>query len=57
MQCAKTKACGDMFIYDKIKPILLQHRVELEADLRRVGVGVQPPPWKVMESLLDIITS
>lgn len=54
IQCAGAKSLKDMNLYKKIKPILLEHRVAIEADLRKFGMGVWPPPHMVMDKLLGL---
>jgi hypothetical protein len=40
MECARAKALGDNKIYKTIKPLLEEHRVAIEADLRKVSLGI-----------------
>jgi len=42
-----------MDLFYKIRPILISHRVAIEADLRKTGQGAYPPPFEVMERLLS----
>jgi len=41
-------------LYRKIKPILLEHRVAVEAELRKTGKGIWPAPYLVMDRLLGL---
>lgn len=49
---ARAKAIKDLDLFNKIRPILISHRVAIEADLRKTGQGAYPPPFEVMEKLL-----
>lgn len=54
IEAAGAKSLKDMALYKKIRPILLEHRVNVEADLRKNGFGVWPSPHVVMDKLLGL---
>jgi hypothetical protein len=40
LECARAKALGDYKIYKTIKPLLEEYRVAIEADLRKMSLGL-----------------
>lgn len=49
---AKARSLGEERLLNSIKPILNKYRVEIEAELRKRGKGMQPPPHIVMNKVL-----
>ena len=52
MEAARAKVMNDVVRYKQIRPILLEHRITIEAELRKRGKGMNPPPHVVMEKLI-----
>ncbi len=52
--CAKAKVIKDYELYKRIRPIILEHRVKVESEFMRAGKGICPPPFLVVEKLLDV---
>lgn len=52
LECVRCKVLKDSERFRRIKKILIEHRVNIEAELRKVGKGIWPLPHVVMERLL-----
>ena len=54
MECVRCKIIGETTRFNKIKHIIQQHRVNIEAELRAVGKGRKPLPHEVLDKLLGV---
>ncbi len=52
LDCVRARVIRDVNRFKRIRPILLEHRVNVEADLRKASKGLWPAPYLVMEKLL-----
>jgi len=52
MECVRAKIIGDEYRYNRIRKIISEHRVNVEAELREVGKGKHPLPHIVLDKLL-----
>jgi hypothetical protein len=52
IECAKAKAGGDAYRFNRIRAVMLDIRPVIETELRRKDKGMKPPPDEVLEKLL-----
>lgn len=52
IECAKAKAGGDAYRFNRIRAVILDIRPVIETELRRKDKGMKPPPDEVLEKLL-----
>jgi hypothetical protein len=49
---AHAKVIKDYGRYRKLRPFLLKYRILIESELSKMGQGINPQPYIVMEKLL-----
>lgn len=54
MEAARAKVMGDLNRYKQIRPMLIEHRLDIETELRKKGKGMVPPPHVVMDKLIKM---
>ena len=54
LEAVRLKVIQDHDRFKKIKKIIMEHRVNIEAELREKGKGKQPLPHIVLDKLLDL---
>lgn len=54
MEAARAKVMGDLDRYKQIRPMLIEHRLDIETELRKKGKGMVPPPHVVMDKLIKM---
>lgn len=53
LECTKALVIKDFERYKKIKPLIIDHRVAIESELRQTGKGKCPAPYQVLDRLLS----
>jgi hypothetical protein len=54
MEAARAKVLGNIERFAQIRPMLLEHRIDIETELRKKGRGMVPPPHLVLDKLFKM---